>query len=176
MLEMSLIHSLSCCCVSLSRPRQDRVPAEPRQPRDLPEGLRPDRALLRGGRRGQQPRPPGGPGQPAVPLPPAGGPHGGLPALNPAPFTPAPDPLHPSAKTHHVALSKNLPRGGGPFVAPPTLYAPNPPISRSFLFNQSQLAAAPSLPPSAPCRRKTRLSESDGPTLCSFISQSRSFV
>lgn len=63
------------------RPGQDRVPPEPREPGDLPEGLRSHRALLwRGGGRCQSGSA-GGREPAAVPFPSAGGPNGGLPAL-----------------------------------------------------------------------------------------------
>lgn len=90
------MHWFNITC--FSRSWQDRVPPEPRQPGDLPEGFWPNRALLRGGRRGQQSSPSGGPGQPAVPFPPAGGPNGGLPAISqhPSPLKYTTYPLHTS--------------------------------------------------------------------------------
>lgn len=65
------------------RPGQDRVPAEPREPGDLPEGLRPDRTLLRRGGGGRQPGSTGGPESRPVCLPATGRTHGGFPALTP---------------------------------------------------------------------------------------------
>ena len=78
---------LKYVCVSVCvrpypcRPGQNRVPAEPREPGDLPEGLRPNRTLLWSGGGGRQPGPPGGPHPGPVPVPAAGGTHGGVPAL-----------------------------------------------------------------------------------------------
>lgn len=65
------------------RPGQDRVPAEPREPGDLSEGLRPDWTLLRCGGGGCKPGSTGGPESRPVCLPTTGRTHGGFPALTP---------------------------------------------------------------------------------------------
>lgn len=143
-----------------SRPWQDRVPPEPRQPGDLPEGLWPYRALLRGGRWGQQSSPSGGPGQPAVPFPPAGGPHGGLPAISQHPLF---------FKIHHL---------------PP----PYPPISWRALrcLTHPSMLFSPNLPPPPlpspqththqPRGGKLKLSHSPAPLLFILLSQWTDFL
>lgn len=76
-----ITHKNNVAC--FARSGQDWVPPEPWQPGDLPEGFRSDWALLWSGGWGQQHSSSGGPGQPTVPVPPAGGTDGGLPAISP---------------------------------------------------------------------------------------------
>lgn len=93
------------CLLSL-RSGQAGVPAGPREPGNLPESLRPDRALLQPRGRGPVSGPARRPAAAAVPLPAVRGPDGGLPAIM---LNRAPPHRAPASSSPHAHFSQSLP-------------------------------------------------------------------